>query len=95
MSEDFIDRIARRLTDRTAIFRASSAPCAGEETLRFLAAHSSAHAGSMTTFLSRAPAQRADTAEGRQRWLSAAGGASSGPSVEGPAFYDMTYEGSR
>src|SRR5699024_8154102 len=38
----FIDRIARRLTDRTAIYHASSAACASEETLRYLAAHPSA-----------------------------------------------------
>ena len=37
VSEEFIDRIARRLTDRTAIYRASSAPQAAEETLRYLA----------------------------------------------------------
>lgn len=37
VSEDFIDRIAHRLTDRTAIYQASSAPRAGDETLRYLA----------------------------------------------------------
>lgn len=47
VSEGFIDRIARRLTDRTAIFHASSAPRASEETLRFLAAHPSAPAATV------------------------------------------------
>lgn len=42
LTADFIDRIARRLTDRTAIFHASSAPRANEETLRYLAGHPSA-----------------------------------------------------
>lgn len=42
VSGDFIDRIARRLTDRTAIFHASSAPRASDETLRYLAGHLSA-----------------------------------------------------
>lgn len=42
VSGDFIDRIARRLTDRMAIFHASSAPRASDETLRYLAGHPSA-----------------------------------------------------
>ncbi|MDN5898950.1 MAG: hypothetical protein L0H74_02670 [Brachybacterium sp.] len=42
VSEGFIDRIARRLTDRIAIFHASSAPRASDETLRYLAGHPSA-----------------------------------------------------
>ena len=42
VSEGFIDRIARRLTDRIAIFHASSAPRASDETLRDLAGHPSA-----------------------------------------------------
>ncbi|MGP9583894.1 MULTISPECIES: hypothetical protein [unclassified Brachybacterium] len=42
LSPEFIDRIARRLTDRNAIFHASSAPNAAPETLRYLAAHPSA-----------------------------------------------------
>jgi len=37
VSEGFIDRIARRLSDRTAIYQASSAPRAAEATLRYLA----------------------------------------------------------
>lgn len=42
LTAEFIDRIARRLTDRTAIFHASSAPRASDETLRYLAGHPSA-----------------------------------------------------
>lgn len=42
LSPAFIERIARRLTDRNAIFHASSAPNATPETLRHLAAHPSA-----------------------------------------------------
>lgn len=42
LSPEFIDRIARRLTDRNAIFHASSAPNATRETLRYLAEHPSA-----------------------------------------------------
>lgn len=42
VSEGFIDRIARRLTDRMAIFHASSAPRASDEILRYLAGHPSA-----------------------------------------------------
>ncbi|MDN5688694.1 MAG: hypothetical protein L0G94_18745 [Brachybacterium sp.] len=42
LTAKFIDRIARRLTDRTAIFHASSAPQASDETLRYLAEHPSA-----------------------------------------------------
>ncbi|MFI8777257.1 hypothetical protein ACIGH6_09230 [Brachybacterium paraconglomeratum] len=42
LSPGFIDRIARRLTDRNAIFHASSAPNASPETLHYLAAHPSA-----------------------------------------------------
>jgi len=44
LSAEFVDRIARRLTDRNAIYHASSAPCADETTLRSLAAHPSAPA---------------------------------------------------
>lgn len=42
VSQGFIDRVARRLTDRAAIFHASSAPRASDETLRYLAGHPSA-----------------------------------------------------
>ena len=42
LSPEFIDRIARRLTDRNAIFHAASAPNAAPETLRYLATHRSA-----------------------------------------------------
>lgn len=42
LTAEFIDRIARRLTDRMAIFHASSAPRASDETLRYLAGHLSA-----------------------------------------------------
>ena len=44
LSAEFVDRIARRLTDRNAIYHASSAPCADETTLRYLAEHPSAPA---------------------------------------------------
>lgn len=39
LSAEFVDRIARRLTDRNAIFHASSAPSAAPDTLRYLADH--------------------------------------------------------
>lgn len=44
LSPAFIDRIARLLTDRNAIFHASSAPNAAPGTLRYLASHPSAPA---------------------------------------------------
>lgn len=47
VSEDFIDRIARRLTDRTAIYQASSAPQANGATLRYLAGHHDAPASTV------------------------------------------------
>lgn len=39
LSADLIDRIARRLTDRNAIFHLASAPSASPDTLRYLADH--------------------------------------------------------
>src|SRR5699024_10034070 len=42
LSPEFIDRLACRLTDRNAVFHASSAPRASDETLRYLAGHASA-----------------------------------------------------
>lgn len=42
VSAEFLDRIARGLTDSTAIFHAASAPNASEETLRYLVEHPSA-----------------------------------------------------
>lgn len=47
VSEDFIDRIAHRLTDRTAIYQASSAPQANGATLRYLADHPDAPASTV------------------------------------------------
>lgn len=53
LSPELIDRIARRLTDRNAIFHASSAPNAGPETLRHLAAHPSAPPAAVETVAER------------------------------------------
>lgn len=53
LSAAFVERIARRLTDRNAIYHASSAPCADEETLRYLAAHTSAPAAVAETVAAR------------------------------------------
>ena len=53
LSPEFIDRIARRLTDRNAIFHASSAPNAAPETLRYLAAHPSAPSATAETVAQR------------------------------------------
>jgi len=53
LSPAFIDRIARRLTDRNAIFHASSAPNAAPETLRYLASHPSAPAATRETVARR------------------------------------------
>lgn len=53
LSPAFIDRIARRLTDRNAIFHAASAPNAVPETLRYLAAHPSAPAAARETVTQR------------------------------------------
>ncbi|WP_394216285.1 hypothetical protein [Brachybacterium vulturis] len=53
LSPEFIDRIARRLTDRNAIFHASSAPNAAPETLRYLAAHPSAPKATAETVAQR------------------------------------------
>lgn len=53
LSPEFIDRIARRLTDRNAIFHASSAPNAAPETLRYLAAHPSAPPATLETVAER------------------------------------------
>jgi len=53
LSAEFIDRIARRLTDRNAIYHASSAPCADEATLRYLAEHPSAPAAVAETVAAR------------------------------------------
>jgi len=53
LSAEFIDRIARRLTDRNAIYHASSAPSADEATLRYLAAHPSAPAAVAETVAAR------------------------------------------
>lgn len=53
LSPEFIDRIARRLTDRNAIFHASSAPNAAPETLRYLAAHPSAPPATAETVAQR------------------------------------------
>src|SRR5699024_7541412 len=50
---EFIDQIARRLTDRNAIFHASSAPNAAPETLRYLAAHPSAPKATLETVAER------------------------------------------
>ncbi|APX31884.1 hypothetical protein BH708_03140 [Brachybacterium sp. P6-10-X1] len=49
VSAGFVDRIAQRLTDRNAIYHASSAPCADETTLRYLAGHPSAPAAAAET----------------------------------------------
>lgn len=53
LSPEFIDRIARRLTDRNAIFHASSAPNAAPETLRYLAEHPSAPRATLETVTER------------------------------------------
>lgn len=53
LSAEFIDRIVRRLTDRNAIFHASSAPNAAPETLRYLAAHPSAPPATAETVAQR------------------------------------------
>ncbi|HEX7350585.1 hypothetical protein [Brachybacterium sp.] len=53
LSPEFIDWIARRLTDRNAIFHASSAPNAAPETLRYLAAHPSAPPATLETVAER------------------------------------------
>lgn len=53
LSPEFIDQIARRLTDRNAIFHASSAPNAAPETLRYLAAHPSAPPATAETVAQR------------------------------------------
>jgi len=53
LSPEFIDRIARRLTDRNAIFHASSAPNAAPETLRFLAKHPAAPPATAETVAQR------------------------------------------
>lgn len=53
LSAEFIGRIARRLTDRNAIYHASSAPSADEATLRYLAAHPSAPAAVAETVAAR------------------------------------------
>lgn len=53
VSPQFIDRIARQLTDRNAIYHASSAPRADEATLRFLAGHPSAPAAVSETVEAR------------------------------------------
>lgn len=53
LSAEFVDRIARRLTDRNAIYHASSAPCADETTLRYLAKHPSAPAAVAETVAAR------------------------------------------
>ncbi|GAA1486970.1 hypothetical protein [Brachybacterium fresconis] len=57
LSPAFIDRIARRLTDRNAIFHASSAPNAAPETLRYLAEHPSAPAATSETVTRRLGAE--------------------------------------
>ncbi|MGO1976040.1 hypothetical protein [Brachybacterium tyrofermentans] len=57
LSPEFIDRIARRLTDRNAIFHASSAPNAAPETLRYLASHPSAPPATLETVTSRIGAE--------------------------------------
>lgn len=53
LSPAVIDRIARRLTDRNAIYHASSAPNAAPDTLRYLASHPSAPAGTRETVARR------------------------------------------
>lgn len=53
LSPGFIDRIARRLTDRNALFHASSAQNAAPATLRYLAAHPSAPAATRETVARR------------------------------------------
>lgn len=58
---EFIDRIARRLTDRNAIFHASSAPNAAPETLRYLAEHPSAPAATLETVTRRLGAETTPT----------------------------------
>lgn len=62
LSPEFIDRIARRLTDRNAIFQASSAPNAAPETLRYLAAHPSAPPATLETVTSRIGVETLPTA---------------------------------
>lgn len=57
LSPEFIDQIARRLTDRNAIFHASSAPNAAPETLRYLAAHPSSPATTLETVTRRLGAE--------------------------------------
>lgn len=53
LSPEFIDRLARRLTDRNAIFHASSAPNASPETLHYLAEHPSAPPATTETVTQR------------------------------------------
>lgn len=53
LSPEFIDRIAHRLTNRNAIFHASSAPNAAPETLRYLAVHPSAPKATLETVAQR------------------------------------------
>ncbi|UQN30618.1 hypothetical protein [Brachybacterium kimchii] len=47
LSAEFIDRIARRLSDRNAIYHVTSAPAASESTLRYLASHPNAPRGAV------------------------------------------------
>lgn len=53
LSPEFIDRISRRLTDRNALFHASSAQNATRKTLRYLATHPSAPAATAATVAER------------------------------------------
>lgn len=55
--DSIIDSIARRLTDRNAIFHASSAPNATPGTLRYLASHPSAPAATRETVTRRLDAE--------------------------------------
>lgn len=54
---EFVDRIARRLTDRNAIFHVSSAPNAAPETLCYLASHPFAPAATLDTVTRRIGAE--------------------------------------
>ena len=58
VSEAFIDRIAHRLTDRTAIYQVSSAPQAAEDTLRYLADRPDAPASTAEVVSERLSADR-------------------------------------
>lgn len=63
LSPTFIDRIARRLTERNAIYHAASAPNAAPETLHYLASHPSAPAATLETVGQRLGKEAASAAQ--------------------------------